>query len=93
MEPVCIANAGDSRLFVVDQHGIIQIVDSNGIVLPQPFLDIHERVSYGGERGLLGLAFHPEFSSNGYFFVNFTGNGDSTRISQFSMSRDNPGSR
>lgn len=90
IEPVCIANAGDSRLFVVDQHGIIQIVDSNGIVLPQPFLDIHERVSYGGERGLLGLAFHPEFSSNGYFYVNYTGNGDSTRISQFSMSRDNP---
>jgi len=57
--PVCIANAGDNRLFTVDQHGLIMIVDSVGNVNPVPFLDIRSRITYGGERGLLGLAFHP----------------------------------
>jgi glucose/arabinose dehydrogenase len=83
--PVCIANAGDSRLFAADQHGYINIIDSAGKVNPQPFLDIHERVTYGGEQGLLGLAFHPQYKANGYFYVNYIGLGDSTHISRFSM--------
>ncbi|NVO19451.1 MAG: PQQ-dependent sugar dehydrogenase [Bacteroidetes bacterium] len=89
-QPVSIANAGDSRLFVVGQLGSVYIVDSSGNVMDSPFLDIHERVVYGGERGLLGLAFHPNYRQNGYFFVNYIGENDSTHISRFSVSRDNP---
>jgi len=88
--PVCIANAGDSRLFIVNQTGYINIVDSIGNVNPQPFLDIHERVIYGGERGLLGVAFHPQYHANGYFYVNYVGAGDSTHISRFNVSTGNP---
>lgn len=85
ISPVCIANAYDSRLFVVDQHGSIVIVDSAGNVNPETFMDISDRVFYGGERGLLGIAFHPDYKTNGYFYVNYIGEGDSTHISRFSV--------
>ena len=88
--PVCITNSGDSRLFVADQHGYIRIVDSTGKINPQPFLDIHGRVIFGGERGLLGQAFHPQYMTNGYFYVNYVGEGDSTHISRFNVRSDNP---
>lgn len=84
--PVCIANAGDSRLFVVNQAGFINIVDSTGKINPEEFLNIQNKVKYGGEQGLLGLAFHPQFKSNGYFYVNYVGRGDSTHISRFTLS-------
>lgn len=84
-----ITHAGDSRLFVVDQEGLIRIVDSNGNVNSQPFLDIQGRVTTGGERGLLGLAFHPQYNSNGYFYVNYVGEGDITHISRFNVSSSN----
>lgn len=87
---VCIANAGDDRLFVVDQHGSISIVNPDGMVEPQAFLDIKDRVAYGGERGLLGVAFHPEYQTTGYLFVNYIGVGDSTHISRFKVNADNP---
>lgn len=86
--PVCIVNAGDSRLFVIDQAGYIYIVDSAGTVNQLPFLDIHARVTYSGEMGLLGIAFHPQYNSNGYFYVNYIGAGDSTHISRFSVTAD-----
>jgi glucose/arabinose dehydrogenase len=88
--PVVITHAGDGRLFVVDQPGSVFIVDSMGIVNPEPFLDITERVIYGGEQGLLGLAFHPDYTHNGYFYINYIGTGDSTHISRFSMVTGNP---
>src|SRR6478735_8131514 len=53
------APSGDSRLFVVEQPGRIRIVE-NGKLLPKPFLDIKSKVGYGGERGLLSVAFHPQ---------------------------------
>ena len=59
------------RLFVVEQPGKIRIV-KNGALLPTPFLDISDMVGYGGERGLLGLAFHPSYKTNGAFYVYFT---------------------
>ncbi len=83
---VGITNAGDERLFVVNQRGFIHIVSSSSVVNPQPFLNISERVVYGGERGLLGLAFHPQYKLNGYFYVNYIGKGDSTQISRFQVS-------
>ncbi len=88
--PVCITNAGDSRLFVVNQQGKINIVNSDGTVNPVPFLDITSRVKYGGEEGLLGVAFHPQYKMNGYFYVNYIGTGDSTHISRFNVSSTNP---
>jgi glucose/arabinose dehydrogenase len=88
--PVIITHAGDSRLFVVNQPGSILIVDSSGNVNPEPFLDITGQVTYLGEQGLLGLAFHPDYKKNGYFYVNYIGAGDSTHISRFTMLSGNP---
>lgn len=84
--PVDIAHCGDSRLFIVQQNGSIWVVDSLGNKLPQPFLDIDARVnSTGNEQGLLGLAFHPNYAQNGYFYVHYSQNGTGdTRVSRFS---------
>ncbi|MGD0484521.1 MAG: PQQ-dependent sugar dehydrogenase [Gemmatimonadales bacterium] len=65
------APPGDPRLFVVEQPGRIRVI-RDGRLLPAPFLDLTDKVSYGGERGLLGLAFHPRFATNGRFYVNYT---------------------
>ncbi len=94
--PVAVVGSGDGndRLFVVEQSGRILVVDE-GEVLGTPFLDIASQVeSSSSEQGLLGLAFHPDYSANGYFFVNYTydpaGAGpDVTRISRFEVSADN----
>ena len=59
------------RLYVVEQGGRIRVV-RNGQLQPAPFLDISVQLSSGGERGLLGLAFHPQFATNRRFFVNYT---------------------
>jgi glucose/arabinose dehydrogenase len=86
-QPTDIANAGDSRLFVVERAGRIYVLQSDGEVLERPFLDIRSRVgSSGREQGLLGLAFHPDYAENGYFFVNYTNTDGDTRVSRFSVS-------
>lgn len=71
--PLQVTNAGDGtdRLFVVEQRGTIRVVDG-GTVLPGYFMDIRSRVSSGGERGLLGFAFHPDFASNRTVFAYYT---------------------
>ena len=71
-----------SRLFVVEQGGRIRVV-RGGAVLPAAYLDIASRISSGGERGLLGLAFHPAFARNGRFFVNYTDRNGDTHIAEF----------
>ncbi|MBC8173422.1 MAG: PQQ-dependent sugar dehydrogenase [Chitinophagales bacterium] len=87
--PVDIANAGDERLFIVEQDGFIQILHPDGAT--STFLNIDARVGSGGsEQGLLGLAFHPDYGSNGYFYVNYTNNSGNTRISRFSVNPLNP---
>lgn len=68
---------GSGRLFVVDLIGVIRIIDTDGELLDEPFLDVRDRMielspTYD-ERGLLGLAFHPDFSENGRFFVVYNG--------------------
>lgn len=91
--PVFLTGAGDDsgRLFIVTQPGMIYVA-KDGVVLDQPFLDIRERASgprsSGGysERGLLGLAFHPRFSENGYFYVNYTDQDGNTVIARYSAS-------
>lgn len=67
------ANDASGRMFIVEQDGIIRILDS-GSVLASPFLDISQSglVLSGGERGLLGLAFHPQYASNGAFYIHYT---------------------
>src|SRR5690554_6497291 len=70
--PIGIVHAGDERLFIIEQTGFIQIV-SEGEVMDEPFLNVSDRINVDGfERGLLGLAFHPEYSSNGFFYINYT---------------------
>ncbi|MCW5875224.1 MAG: PQQ-dependent sugar dehydrogenase [Anaerolineales bacterium] len=89
-QPLLVTHAGDGsgRLFVVEQHGMIHVVE-NGQRLATPFLDIRYAVgSEGNEQGLLGLAFHPDFESNGYFYVNYTGLDGNTVISRFQVSSD-----
>ncbi len=74
-----------NRLFVVEQGGTIRLV-KNGILQPQAFLDIGDRISCCGERGLLSLAFHPDYENNGRFFVDYTsGVGDIT-IARYQVS-------
>lgn len=89
--PVGLANSkdGSGRLFVVEQSGRIRVVKDDEL-LAEPFLDISEQVSCCGERGLLGLAFHPQYSQNGLFFVNYTGLEGGTVIARFETSADNP---
>ncbi len=88
--PVDIANAGDGsgRLFILERAGRIRVVQG-GQLLDAPFLDIVEPVgSNYSEQGLLGLAFHPRYAENGYFYVNYTDNSGDTVISRFQMMGD-----
>lgn len=72
-DPVHIAHAGDGsgRLFVVEQAGTIRVIE-NGKVLAEPFLDLRDRVESGGEMGLLSVAFHPDYKTNGLLFIDYT---------------------
>ena len=91
-KPVDIANAGDGRLFIVEQAGLIRVVHGRGpSAISKVFLDINQRVTSGGEKGLLGLAFHPQYNQNGYFYVNYTsGEGEElhSNISRFQVTSD-----
>jgi len=82
------APAGDDRLFVVEQPGRVRIIRP-GTLLPQPFLDITARVSSGGERGLLSIAFHPRYATNGYVYVSYTDLAGDSRIERYSVSPTN----
>lgn len=87
--PIGIENAGDERLFIVEQDGRIQLVDTAGNRADRPFLDIGDKItSRGNEQGLLGLAFHPNFQSNGRFFVNYTNTSGNTVVAEYKVSSD-----
>lgn len=88
-QPVVVTTGGDrtGRLFVVEQVGRIHIFQA-GALLPEPFLDLSREISCCGEQGLLGLAFHPEYAKNGFFFVNYTDPAGNTVVSRFSVSAD-----
>jgi len=89
--PVDIAHAGDARLFVVEQAGIIKVTSLIPSTVVTNFLDISDRVTDIDEKGLLGLVFHPDYVNNGYFYVNYTQrSGDTlyTNISRFQVSDD-----
>ena len=78
-----------TRLFIVEQTGAIRLV-KNGVLLPQPFLDLRARVSTSGEQGLLGLAFDPSFATNGRFVVHYTDLAGATTLSRFQVSPADP---
>lgn len=83
--PVFLTYAGDvpERLYLIEQPGRIRLLEGHTL-LPTPFLDITDRVLSGGERGLLGLAFHPQYETNGRFFVNYTRKPDgATAIAEY----------
>jgi len=83
--PVAIENAGDERLFVCEQNtGLIKIINENGVVTGT-FLNVLNQISTGGERGLLGLAFHPNYAENGYFYLNYTRTGGDTEIARYTV--------
>lgn len=88
--PVDIAHCGDDRLFIVEKLGRISIIDANKNKLATPFLDIVDSVATrGGEQGLLGLAFHPNYQNNGYFYVYFIEKAtEKSRLYRYQVSND-----
>lgn len=92
--PVYLTSArdGSNRLFIIEQPGRILLLPPGATApLATPFLDIRTKISFGGERGLLGLAFHPQYATNRRFFVNYTRTGDgATVVSEFKASAANP---
>jgi hypothetical protein len=88
--PVFVTNAhdGTNRLFILEQAGVIKVLHP-GSTLPTVFLDISRQVLSGGEQGLLGLAFHPQYPANPAFYVNYTRAGDgATVIAMYQVSND-----
>jgi glucose/arabinose dehydrogenase len=103
--PVTLVSSGDGsgRRFVVDQVGLIRVLGPNGTLVPEPFLDLRSRIvplmPEFDERGLLGLAFHPRYASNGRFFVYYSaplragapaGFDHTSRVSEFRVSATDP---
>jgi glucose/arabinose dehydrogenase len=86
--PVDLQADGSGRLFVIEKAGRIRIIE-NDQLLQAPFLDIAERVgSDSNEQGLLGVAFHPQYTENGRFFVNYTDTSGDTVIARYQVSND-----
>lgn len=88
--PIGIENAGDNRLFVVEQTGRIKILKPDGTVNAMPFLNVSTLISTGSEKGLLGLAFHPNYATNGWFFINYTNTSGNTVIARYAVDATNP---
>jgi glucose/arabinose dehydrogenase len=87
--PVQITHAGDGskRIFVVQQTGQIRIIQ-DGALRAEPFLDLADRVSCCGERGLLSVAFPPDYAARGHFYVNYTNRSGDTVVSRFGLTAD-----
>lgn len=87
--PTAITNAGDGsgRLFITEQAGTVRIWNGTAL-LPTPFLDIHSLVSCCGEQGLLSVAFHPGYATNGFFYVDYTDVAGNTMIARYRVSGD-----
>ena len=81
---------GGSRIFIAERQGEIRVIE-DGELLSEPLLDIQPLLAQlNYEQGLLGLALHPDFESNGIFYVNYTARGNNTHVSSFRISEDNP---
>jgi glucose/arabinose dehydrogenase len=90
-DPVLVtAPPGDPRLFILEQRGRIRVM-REGVLVDTPFLDIEGQVLDGGERGLLGLAFHPDYAGNGRFFVYYTRDSDTHQVvAEYAVSEGSP---
>lgn len=88
--PVEIVNAGDNRLFVVEQGGSIKILNPDKTINETLFLDLAGVITFEGEMGLLGLAFHPDYATNGYFYVDYVNADGNTAIARYTRSTGNP---
>jgi glucose/arabinose dehydrogenase len=86
-QPVALTNAGDSRLFITLQPGLVVVYDG-ARVLPTPFLDIRSLVSCCNERGLLSVAFHPRYAANGFFYVDYTRTDGDIVVARYHLSSD-----
>jgi glucose/arabinose dehydrogenase len=84
-----ITHCGDNRLFIVQKGGLIRIVQNNTIVTT-PFLNVSSLTVNSGEQGLLGLAFHPNYATNGQFFINYTNLSGDTVIARYTVSSTDP---
>ncbi|MCF6299991.1 MAG: PQQ-dependent sugar dehydrogenase [Proteobacteria bacterium] len=87
------AGDGSNRLFVISQSGVIRVFDDQDNLLATPFLSIQSKIVGGSERGLLGLAFHPDYAANGFFYVNYTKaspNTGDTIIERYQVSAGDP---
>jgi len=95
-EPLALATPRNepNRLYVAEQAGRIRVI-VNGRLRAAPFLDIRNLVTSGGEQGLLGLAFHPNYQRNRRFYVQYTDNGGDTRVVEYRTNRKRalPGTR
>jgi glucose/arabinose dehydrogenase len=89
--PIAIVSPGDGtdRLFIVEQGGTIRIIE-RGALVARPFLDLGSIITSGGERGLLGLAFHPQYRCTGRFFVNYTDDEGDTVVAEYRVSGGDP---
>jgi glucose/arabinose dehydrogenase len=83
--PTEVTNAGDgtNRLFIVEKRGTVRVINGSGNLVPGYFMDIRSRVSASGERGLLGLAFHPDFETNRTLFAFYTRNDGDVVVARF----------
>src|SRR5262249_214213 len=86
-EPTLVAFPpdGSKRYFVLEREGRVRVADADGQLRPAPFLDVSENTSTSTEQGLLGLAFHPAFSQNGYIYVDYTANDASVQIVRYTV--------
>jgi len=97
--PLAAVHAGDGsgRLFIAEQIGVVRVLDRDNNLLPEPFLDIRSDVltssRKGDERGLLGMAFHPNYAENGLFYVYYSSRTDGSHhsiVSEFHVNEDDP---
>jgi len=85
-----VTHAGDGSgvLYAVEQRGVVRAIEPGGVLRERPFLDISDRVRAGGEQGLLGLAFHPQYATNRRLFVNYTDANGDTVVAEFQTQVD-----
>jgi glucose/arabinose dehydrogenase len=90
VNPLGLVGMGDERLFLLEQPGVVRIIQGDEVLDPS-FLDIRDRVDDGGlEQGLLGMAFDPDYAANGAFYLYYTGQGGEVRIASYQVSADDP---
>ena len=93
LRPTDLVDIGGGRLLVLEQPGRVRVI-ADGLLLPDPFLDLTSRVgSSANEQGLLGIALHPDFAANGFFFLNYTNLQGDTVVARFQASSDPDGAQ